>query len=138
MRSIRSITGLGVTLGVLALAGIAAAATTPTLALKETTAKVANGRIVLTVTCASDNVCNSIVGARVPMPGGVIVKKGGLGSKIFKLQADETKALVFTVPADVRRWLKTHRRTNLYLFMKAVDEDYDNNWKRELRIPLRA
>jgi hypothetical protein len=72
------------------------------------------------------------------MPGGVIVKKGGLGSKIFKLQADETKALVFTVPADVRRWLATHRRTSLYVFMKAVDEDYDNNWKRELRVPLRA
>jgi hypothetical protein len=139
MRSIRSITTVVVVLAVLALAGVAAANTIPTqLSLQDKTLKVKNGRIVLTVSCASDDVCNSIVTARVPMPGGIIIKRGGLGGKIFKMQNAETKGVVFTLTPEVKTWLKSHRRTSLHVSLKATDGEYGDHFLQKLRIPLSA
>ena len=138
MRSIRSITTVAVALAALALAGVAAADETTQLSLQEKTLKVNNGRIVLTVSCVSNDVCNSIVTARVPMPGGIIVKRGGLGGKIFKLQNAETKGVVFTLTPEVKTWLKTHRRTSLLVTLKATDGEYEAHFRQQLRIPLAA
>ena len=139
MRSVRSIITVAVALAALALAGVAAASTIPTqLSLQEKALKVKNGRIVLTVSCASDDVCNSIVTARVPMPGGIIIKRGGLGGKIFKMQNAETKGVVFTLTPEVKAWLKTHRRTSLLVTLKATDGEYEASFRQQLRIPLAA
>jgi hypothetical protein len=137
MRFVITIGSFVVGLAALAFAAAAAAAG-PQLSLTEKAVKVQNGKIALHVSCTSDDECNSVVTARVPMPGGILIKKGGLGGKIFTLQNGESKALGFPLTAEVRRWLKTHPRTTLIVGLKSSDSEFDNDWSTQLRLPLRA
>jgi hypothetical protein len=73
------------------------------------------------------------------MPGGsALVPRGGLGGKIFSLEAGETRTLVFALTPDVRAWLKSYPRTTLIVQAKASDDTYENKWQTTLRLRLVA
>ena len=95
-----------------------------------------NGKIVLRH-CASDDECSSVATARVPMPGGIIVKKEAWAERSSRSRTARPRRSASCSPL-VKRWLKTHRRTTLIVGLKSSDSEYDNDWSTTLRLPLRA
>ena len=114
----------------LAASSLAAAADVPKLQIGPSTVKVKNGKLVLVAKCLGEAECQSVLTARID------VKNGGLGGKIFKVDAGQSEKLVFNLEPNVRTWLKSHRRNTLVINARTSNEDYEVVWRGAFRLKL--
>lgn len=104
----------------------------PNLTIGPSVVKVRSGKIVLTATCVGEARCQSVLTASIA------VRNGGLGGKIFRIEPGETKSLVFSLRPEVRRWLKSHRRSTLVISARTSNEEYEVVWRGTFRLQLLA
>ncbi|HJV30276.1 MAG TPA: hypothetical protein VJ645_07135 [Gaiellaceae bacterium] len=114
------------------VAGAADVPAAPNLTVGPSVVKVQSGKIILTATCVGDARCQSVLTAAIA------VRNGGLGGKIFRVDPGETKQLVFSLRPEVRRWLKTHRRSTLVISARTSNEEYEVVWRGTFRLQLVA
>jgi hypothetical protein len=130
--NVRKLTLAAVAVIALAASSLAAAADVPKLQIGPSTVKVKNGKLVLVAKCIGEAECQSVLTARID------VGNGGLGGKIFSVDAGQTEKLVFDLAPNVRGWLKTHRRSTLVINARTSNEDYEVVWRGTFRLKLLA
>lgn len=116
----------------LASSGLATAAEPPRLEIGPPVVKVGKGKLVLLAKCIGEARCQSVLTARID------VRNGGLGGQIFKVEPGQTEKLAFVLEPNVRRWLKTHRRSKLVVSARTSDENYQVVWRGTFRLTLLA
>jgi hypothetical protein len=125
-------------LAVLAPAAGAKAADAPRMLIGPSIVHVKNGKIVLKAVCPpTASACTGVILGRLPLartPGSVL-DPGSLGGPFFDLQAGQALRVVFTLTAKTKAFLKTHRKTALYLTVKVLDDQRNESvTKRQLTL----